>query len=112
MVLYNIEIFGREKYPITSFFVAESLLVQEKVGCKDIVVFNSKPQDVDLEKCAREVSTKSECGKSFFYNKDKGKCFCERRSTTCARRTFYDINEYSLANGKYRNKARAEGKQV
>ena len=80
-------------------------MVEEKIGCKDgrITVFNSDPASVSLEMCAKEVPSKSECSKTFFFNRDKGRCFCKKRGFTCKRKTYSDVNEYSLTEGKYNN---------
>ena len=62
-------------------------------------------QDPDrkLQKCADTAKASSNCGDSFFFRSDKGRCFCEGKGVTCTREANHLIDEYILGKGKKTN---------
>ena len=56
--------------------------------------------DTKLQMCANKVRDDSRCGPSFFFRKNKGRCFCEEEGSPCLREHSENKNEYVLKNGK------------
>ena len=71
-------------------------------GRKVIGQWGKGDPELKLQRCANEVRDDSECGTSFFFRENIGKCFCEKQGPPCPRdRKNSDLkNEYVLRNGK------------
>ena len=65
-----------------------------------IEVFNLDQGAASLKKCAKEVANKPSCGNAFFFNENKGRCFCEKHGFTCIRMDRIYVNEYILNAGE------------
>ena len=51
-----------------------------------------------LDQCAKEVKAYLDCGSSFFFRPDKGRCFCEKKGAICVRIPLQEFNEYRIVN--------------
>ena len=60
--------------------------------------------DTKLQMCANKVRDDSRCGPSFFFRKNKGRCFCEEEGAPCLRKYSDNRNEYVLKNGKLKSR--------
>ena len=60
--------------------------------------------DAKLQMCANKVRDETRCGPSFFYRKNRGRCFCEDEGAECVRASNDNKNEYILKNGKLKTR--------
>ena len=87
-------------------YLEEYQLVKEQSGIRMgdgtcyIEVFNLDQDAASLEKCAKEVAKQPSCGNAFFFNENKGRCFCEKHGFTCIRMDRIYVNEYILNAGE------------
>ena len=55
--------------------------------------------ELKLERCFTEVKADPNCGTSFYFRADKGRCFCQQTGFSCARESAPLIDEYRLNKG-------------
>ena len=89
---------------------AEYTLIQQGMDIDDcngqkiqIGDWGNRDPDLKLQKCADTARANANCGDSFFFRSDKGRCFCEGKGVTCTRAADPLYNEYILGNGRKTN---------